>query len=125
MPKIDWEQLAEQEQAQAPPTDPKPKVSLKLPIAAMIAGNGLDVGSTIAGLNGGLGEANPILGDHPHPLTLVGVKAASMIPAYFLMQYLRDNDHPNWAKAVGFMSGGAGAGAGIHNLLLLNKHNKK
>jgi hypothetical protein len=97
------------------------KISLPAWIA-MLGGQGMDLGTTLAALkNPNIHESNPLLGQHPSDTKLILAKGGSTAAMIALMKLLEHAGHEKAADAIGYISGGVGAGAGINNLMQMKK----
>src|SRR5262245_43033618 len=75
------------------------------PYAAMLGGQGSDLGTTLAALSrGGFRETNPLGGPG-----VIAAKAAMMPILAILMKKLAASGHPTAAKVMGYGAGAAGA----------------
>ena len=85
------------------------------PYLAMAGGNGLDLGSTLSGLNRpGTREANPVFGGSK--AAIVAGKAGGSVLIAAIMRALAKKGHPKAAKMLGYLDGGAMGAVGLHNL---------
>jgi hypothetical protein len=97
-----------------------------LSIAALIGGQGMDVGSSIQQFGRGNIETNPMyswMGERPSA-GLAAMKALQTALAVRAMKKLADSGHPTAAKMVGYLGGAAGAAAGIYNMTRPNPHDR-
>ena len=110
------------------PKDERPNWMGRLGLPALIGGQGLDAATTIAALHDpSLQEANSALyGDHPSAARVIGLKAATMIPAGLLLDQVYRHTEPGSVKrkvalasAIGL--GAVGALAGAHNLRVMGR----
>ena len=90
---------------------------------AMLAGHGIDAGTTIHALNNGAEEANPIYGKQPSAGKVLGIKAGSAA-LQALMQHFIGKKSPGVANALGYGTGAALGAVGINNMINANKSNK-
>jgi hypothetical protein len=79
----------------------------------MAAGQGLDLATTVAALNRGAVESNPLLGKRPSAAKLVVAKLP-MVGVGWLLTKLAPR-HPKLAKGTAYVIGGVGFGLAIHN----------
>lgn len=99
--------VSPQQDAQTPSTG-IPKDGL----AAFLAGQGLDMGTTIAALqNPALREANPLGAGGT-----LAAKAAFLLGGPLLMKYMASHGHPTAARVAGYLGGIGGAIPGVMNL---------
>jgi len=89
---------------------------------ASVAANTADVATTIYGLNNGLREGHPLLGDNPSTEKLILLKAGYLGLAYGLGEI-----SPEHRKSVYKVTTGIGAFATTWNLaqILFNSHKKE
>jgi hypothetical protein len=86
---------------------------MKVALAAMAIGQGLDTASTLHALSRGAVEANPIYGARPSAAKLIAGKLP-MIGVGYLLTKIAPR-HPKLARGLAYTIGGVGAGLAIHN----------
>jgi hypothetical protein len=103
-----------QQQTQAAP--PKDTHVGAWPYVAAVAGPMADLGTTLDAFSRGAVEGNSIYGSERPTTPLMISKAAQAILVPLLMHKLASGGHPGAAKALGYITGGMGAGLAAHNL---------
>jgi hypothetical protein len=107
------------------PTPQPPKTSglfRKVGIPAMIGGQALDYGSTLAALQQpGAQEGNPVMrGAASNPITLALAKMGPAAALAYLLEKKLAPNHPKLATGVAIGVGALGAGLGARNLAVRN-----
>jgi hypothetical protein len=86
--------------------------------AGIVGGNVLDGISTELALrsNPDSHEANPLLGSHPNPYAILGIKAGIATGLSYVLDKLSKADHPTLAKGLALVAAAISGGAGLSNL---------
>jgi hypothetical protein len=83
-------------------------------LATLAVGQSLDLVSTIAALNRGTVETNPLMGKRPSSAKLIAAKLPMLGVGWLLVKLAPS--HPKLAKGTAYVIGGVGLGLAIHNV---------
>lgn len=87
----------------------------RLPFAVLVAGQASDLITTLESLHSGRGREGNVLWASSSTAGFVAIKTSSALAMGFAMHQLASHGHPRAAKVLGYVSGFALLGVGVHN----------
>lgn len=87
----------------------------RLPYAVLVAGQASDLITTLESLHSGRGREGNALWSSSGTAGFVAIKTSSALAMGFAMKQLASHGHPRAAKVLGYVSGFALVGVGVHN----------